>query len=66
MPIYVFRCEECGEVFEALVSLSSRDKPQPCPNCGSSETRKQVASVNALTGSSKGASACGPSSSPFT
>jgi putative FmdB family regulatory protein len=33
MPIYVFRCDECGEKFERLQKLSDPD-PDVCPNCG--------------------------------
>jgi putative FmdB family regulatory protein len=33
MPIYEYRCEECGERFEELVSASAPSAP-PCPSCG--------------------------------
>jgi putative FmdB family regulatory protein len=33
MPIYVFRCDDCGEKFERLQKLSSTD-PDTCPHCG--------------------------------
>jgi len=33
MPIYVFRCDACGEKFERLQKLSDSD-PDVCPNCG--------------------------------
>jgi putative FmdB family regulatory protein len=33
MPIYVFRCDDCGEKFERLQKLSSAD-PDTCPHCG--------------------------------
>lgn len=32
MPIYVFKCDNCGE-FEILMNLNS-EKPQKCPECG--------------------------------
>ncbi len=42
MPIYVFRCDDCGEKFERLQKLSDSD-PDTCPNCGKKNTvRKQV------------------------
>lgn len=42
MPIYVFRCDDCGEKFERLQKLSDPD-PDTCPNCGRNNTvRKQV------------------------
>jgi len=42
MPIYVFRCDACGEKFERLQKLSDAD-PDVCPHCGKHHTvHKQV------------------------
>jgi len=41
MPIYVFRCEDCGEQFDRLQKLSDPD-PDTCPNCGRHRVRRQV------------------------
>ncbi len=41
MPIYVFRCEDCGEKFDRLQKLSDPD-PETCPNCGKHRVRRQV------------------------
>jgi len=41
MPIYVFRCEDCGEKFDRLQKLSDPD-PDICPNCGKRHVRRQV------------------------
>jgi putative FmdB family regulatory protein len=42
MPIYVFRCDQCGEKFERLQKLSDPD-PDVCPNCGKPHAvRRQV------------------------
>ncbi|TAN05397.1 MAG: zinc ribbon domain-containing protein [Rhodanobacteraceae bacterium] len=42
MPIYVFRCDDCGEKFERLQKLSDPD-PDTCPNCGKHDSvHKQV------------------------
>ncbi|MCZ7586033.1 MAG: zinc ribbon domain-containing protein [Deltaproteobacteria bacterium] len=56
MPIYVYRCEECGEVFEKLMSLSAANGKPPCPKCDSRRTAKQLAAVAAQT---KSAASCG-------
>ncbi len=66
MPIYEFRCEDCGHVFEELVRFGD-DPELKCPECGGTDTRKAVSlfgfsGVN--TGSSSSASsgaACAPS-----
>ena len=36
MPIYEYRCENCEDEFEELVSFSERERPvnEPCPSCG--------------------------------
>lgn len=42
MPIYVYRCEDCGEKFERLQKLSDPD-PDVCPHCGKRHrVRRQV------------------------
>ncbi len=33
MPMYSYRCEQCGETFEELVSMDRRDQVA-CPKCG--------------------------------
>lgn len=38
MPMYDFRCPDCGE-FEALVPISELDQGQSCPDCGQAARR---------------------------
>lgn len=33
MPIYEYRCRECGERFEVSAPLEKRDKLAVCPKC---------------------------------
>ncbi|MCP4631311.1 MAG: zinc ribbon domain-containing protein [candidate division Zixibacteria bacterium] len=33
MPIYEFKCKQCGNVFEELRSLSKHDEKAECPSC---------------------------------
>ena len=40
MPIYEYRCQECGEKFEKLVRSSSDHTELACPNCGSKQAEK--------------------------
>lgn len=35
MPLRDFECDECGEVFEALIMKASEIKDQECPKCQS-------------------------------
>jgi putative FmdB family regulatory protein len=39
MPIYEYRCEECGERFEELVPASAKAAP-PCPGCGAEGAKR--------------------------
>jgi putative FmdB family regulatory protein len=49
MPIYEYRCEECGKKSSAL--LSSFSSPDPvCPHCGKPALRRLVSTF--ATGSS--------------
>ena len=41
MPIYAFRCAECGHEFDRLQKLSDPD-PDTCPNCGAHAVARQV------------------------
>ncbi len=40
MPIYEYRCEECGHRFEVLTS--SRHAQQDCPECGHERCTKLI------------------------
>jgi putative FmdB family regulatory protein len=67
MPLFEYRCKDCGEKFETLV-LSSSEEIE-CPKCGSKKTEKQMsmfasAGVNGSGGAS--ASSCGSGSGYFT
>jgi putative FmdB family regulatory protein len=39
MPIYEYRCNDCGERFEHFVRSRS-DRPGGCPSCDSSDLEK--------------------------
>ncbi len=62
MPIYEYRCDECGERFELFVrSSAQRDNPV-CPKCGSPKVQKAISlfGVGGPGGSSKpSAASCG-------
>jgi putative FmdB family regulatory protein len=59
MPIYEFRCQNCGKIFEYLVRDSSRTTC--CPDCGSDGVEKLIsASYIMKTGSQvPGTTCCG-------
>jgi putative FmdB family regulatory protein len=63
MPIYEYRCVDCGESFEALVS-ASRPEAQ-CPRCQSANLSRELSvfasarSDDAAMASSGGGGCCG-------
>jgi len=67
MPLYEYRCKDCGHVFEKMVRFSEADRAPICPTCHSQETHKKVSAV-ASFGSSSGSagfssgSSCGTGS----
>lgn len=41
MPIFEYRCSECGNVFEELRDAGSESAPS-CPKCGSKKVNKMI------------------------
>ena len=39
MPIFEYKCEKCGHIFEVL-ELGGGEKKRECPQCGSTEIKK--------------------------
>ena len=62
MPIYEYRCNQCGEISELLVGVSSGREILTCKYCGSSDLNK-ILSVSSFTvadsGRVPGATCCG-------
>jgi putative FmdB family regulatory protein len=42
MPVYEYRCTECGEKFEKLVRSFTQQVIPTCPKCGSTGVNKAV------------------------
>ena len=62
MPIYEFRCRDCGSRFEALRPMGDEGKDLDCPACGSGSPEKLV-SVFAASTAGSGAESCSVPSS---
>ncbi len=57
MPIFEFKCQKCGTVFESLCFRSNGEDKGACPSCGSEDGEKllsKFASVNSESSSSSG------------
>lgn len=53
MPLYEYRCADCGTEFEALVPAGRADA-EHCPDCGT-EARRRLSLVAAPVGGGDGA-----------
>jgi putative FmdB family regulatory protein len=65
MPIYEYRCAECGRVFSRLQSMGAGSDGVSCPDCHGTDVERLV-SAFASTSTGPGPSAappggCGPS-----
>jgi len=64
MPIYEYRCEECGSRFEKFVRSMSSPVEVECPECHSKRCKKSISLfglASAGSSSSASASSCAPS-----
>jgi putative FmdB family regulatory protein len=60
MPIYTYKCRDCGTVFDFLM-IKQSEKPQ-CEKCGSENLEKQLSAPGAVimgTSHPKGTTCCG-------
>jgi putative FmdB family regulatory protein len=45
MPFYEYKCVKCGHVFDALLTISGREKEEKrltCPECGAGRPERQI------------------------
>ena len=61
MPIYDFRCHECGEVSEFLVPSFSDSRILTCPGCGSQNLERLISAPSLLKdrANATGTTCCG-------
>jgi putative FmdB family regulatory protein len=61
MPIYDFRCQECGKVSEFLLSSSSDSRTLDCPGCGSQHLERLISAPSLLRdkANAPGTTCCG-------
>lgn len=63
MPIYEYRCEECGATFELLQTGGVKRAPAACTRCGAKKTTRLFSRFGFTSGSvtrtSSGGGGCG-------
>ena len=45
MPIYTYRCKQCGEKFESFRGIYDSDEGVACPKCGAKKPQRVLAAV---------------------
>jgi putative FmdB family regulatory protein len=51
MPTYAYRCEQCGESFEQVETISEHGTSRPaCPKCGGDRIASVPTAFVAMTG----------------
>ncbi len=52
MPTYEYKCSDCGQQFEKILSISDHDKSKPqCPECKSKKVEQVISGFFASTDS---------------
>ncbi len=66
MPMFEYRCGDCGNEFEELILSRSAEASVNCPKCGSGDVHKKISSFSGMTGGSgSGEAAPAPPSCGF-
>jgi putative FmdB family regulatory protein len=65
MPIYEYRCNDCGELFEKIARMSEADLIPFCPACGNRNVEKDFSTIAVIgnqtyPGGNASASSCAP------
>jgi putative FmdB family regulatory protein len=68
MPLYEYKCKECGQQFESYRRLSDAGGDETCPACGARAEKVGLSLFRAKGSPSPGGSPCGsgPRRSPFS
>jgi putative FmdB family regulatory protein len=68
MPIYEYRCNDCGAISEFFVSFSQKGYSLNCKQCGSPQLEKMISVSHSLKGEKRatGHTCCGKEERCFT
>jgi len=65
MPLYEYRCNSCGQVFEKMVRWSEADRSHVCPHCLSQDTNKKISTFaspgSSISNAASSSGGCGSS-----
>jgi len=68
MPFYDYTCTKCHTKFELMRTMSQRDDPAACPECGAKKAKRGLPSFSTSVrgGSGSGGGACRNAGSGFS
>ncbi|MFN3478960.1 MAG: FmdB family zinc ribbon protein [Thermodesulfovibrionales bacterium] len=50
MPVYEYKCDNCGETFSLVMGIKEKDKAKiECPKCGSDKVKPVYSTFFAVT-----------------
>jgi putative FmdB family regulatory protein len=52
MPIYEYRCDDCGAEFEKRVARAADSEGVRCPSCGENHLTPRLSTFSTVTGDS--------------
>lgn len=58
MPVYQYKCHECGEVSEFVLPISSDSQALNCHGCGSQNLERLISAVSLLKNVTRSGSTC--------
>ena len=58
MPLFEYRCDRCGEPFEALVARAGDPAPG-CPQCGAAAARRMLSTFAVVKSTAPAPGPCG-------
>ncbi len=61
MPLYEYRCPDCGHEFEMMLRFSESNKIPACPRCEGIRTQKKLSTVATFANSGSGYQSTGSS-----
>ncbi|MFC1866839.1 zinc ribbon domain-containing protein [Thermodesulfobacteriota bacterium] len=61
MPIYEYKCNKCGKIFEQIVFPSDDEDKFECPSCGEKDICRLVSSFSCGSSGDEGSVGCAPS-----
>lgn len=64
MPIYEYKCTECGEKVQKLENVGKDSSGETCPVCRKGKLKKVFSLFGTTSSGNQGS--CGPSSSGFS